>query len=94
MLRKQGHTVFSPAERDTERHGGVDISAENLTGSIDEAKEKHGFSLRDALREDTDFICREADAIAMLPGWENSSGARAEHALSVALGLKIIYMEA
>ena len=31
-LRAQGHTVFSPAERDIERHGGVDISVGNATG--------------------------------------------------------------
>ena len=26
-LRAQGHYVFNPAQRDTERHGGVDISS-------------------------------------------------------------------
>ena len=92
-LRSQGHTVFSPAERDIERHNGVDISLTNPTGDPKLAAKQHGFSLREALADDTAFICKEATAIAMLPGWEKSNGARAEHALAVALGLEIIYLE-
>jgi hypothetical protein len=92
-LRGAGHEVFNPAERDIERHGGVDIGAENSTGCAAFAAEKHGFSLRDALADDTAYICKEADAIAMLPGWENSKGARAEHALAFALGHTIIYLD-
>lgn len=91
-LREEGHTVFNPAERDIDRHGGVDISKGNATGSQEVAAKEHGFSLREALADDTEWICREADAIAMLPGWENSKGARAEHALAFALGHKIIYL--
>jgi len=92
-LRADGHSVFNPAERDIERHNGIDISKGNETGSQEFATEKFGFSLRDALADDTWYICKEADAIAMLPGWENSKGARAEHTLSVALGHKIIYLD-
>jgi hypothetical protein len=91
-LRAAGHDVFNPAERDIERHG-ADISAGNESGSPELAVQQHGFSLRDALADDTAFICREADAIAMLPGWENSKGARAEHALAFALGHSIIYLD-
>jgi|SRR5882762_9974746 len=91
-LRSAGHEVFNPAECDINRHGGIDIGAENPTGCAALAAEKHGFSLRDALADDTAYICKEADAIAMLPGWENSKGARAEHALAFALGHHIIYL--
>jgi hypothetical protein len=91
-LRSIGHEVFNPAERDIERHGGVDISADNHTGDPALAAKTHGFSLREALADDTAFICKEADAIAMLPGWENSKGARAEHALAFALGHRIVYL--
>jgi hypothetical protein len=92
-LRAMGHEVFNPAERDIERHGGVDISAGNLLGDPKLAASKHGFSLREALADDTAYICKEADGIAMLPGWEKSNGARAEHALAVALGHSILYLE-
>ena len=91
MLREAGHHVFSPAEKDIERHG-KDISADNATGDVKEATEKHGFSLRDALHDDMVWICKHATAIALLPGWENSNGANAEHALAKALGLHFIYL--
>lgn len=90
-LRKLGHTVFNPAERDNEHHG-TDISVGNLTGSEEEAVEKHGFSLREALAADMEFICRHADAIALLPGWQNSKGALAERATATALGLEEIQL--
>lgn len=91
-LRKEGHTVFSPAERDIERHGGINIAADNHTGDEAVAAAEHGFDRRKAMADDTAFICNEADAIALLPGWENSSGANAEWALAKALGLTIIYL--
>ena len=90
-LRKLGHEVFNPAERDTERHGGVDISKGNATGSQEQAKTEHSFSLDEALADDCEYICRKSTAIYMLPGWENSKGARAEHALAFALGRQIFY---
>jgi hypothetical protein len=88
-LRAQGHVVFSPAENDIETLGEQALKSE--TGDQAEAA-KHGFSLRKALADDTRYICLEADAIAMLPGWEKSGGARAEHALAVTLGHKVIYL--
>ena len=93
-LRSFGHRVFSPAERDKERHGGADISAGNVTGDVKKAEQDHGFSLRAALADDTDFICMEADTIALLPGWEHSKGAFAEWALAKALGHDIMYLVA
>ena len=90
-LREDGWWVFSPAERDIERHG-ADISQGNANGDSKQATEDHGFSLREALKDDTNFICMEADAIAMMPGWENSKGAQAEWALARALGHKVLYL--
>jgi hypothetical protein len=46
----------------------------------------------DALADDTAWICKEADAIALLPGWENSKGAKAELALAEALGHAVIHV--
>lgn len=84
-LREQGYEVFNPAETDNE---AVKL---NATGCEVEAA-KHGFSRRRALAEDTQWIALHADAIALLPGWEASKGARAELALAQALGLKEIYL--
>lgn len=85
-LRAQGYHVFNPAESDTEsvklNEAGCEIEAA-----------KHGFCRRRALAEDTQWIALHADAIALLPGWEKSSGARAELALAQALGLKEIYLD-
>ena len=91
-LRAAGHEVFSPAERDIERHGGVDISKDNAKGDEGEAAAKHGFNLRVALGEDLEWICKHAEGIALLPGWENSKGATAEYATAIALGLKVVFL--
>jgi len=88
-LRGLGHTVFNPAERDEQAHG-KDVG-KSETGDLRDAA-KHGFSLREALGVDLQWICAHADAIALLPGWENSKGARAEKATAEALGLEIAYL--
>lgn len=94
-LRADGHEVFNPAEKDIERHGGTNIASGNATGSLAEAKANHGFSLRQALAEDLHYICTRADTLVLLPDWEKSSGAQAEHRTAVALkseGMEIVYM--
>lgn len=88
-LRAAGFVVFNPAERDNEKHG-TDISKGNATGDESIATQQHGFNLREALGADLEWICAEADAIALLPGWERSKGANAEHATAIALGLEVI----
>lgn len=88
-LRAQGMVVFNPAESDNEKHG-TDISKGNKTGDESVAAAQHGFSLREALERDMVWICRNADAIALLPGWQQSKGATAERALATALGLSVI----
>lgn len=81
-LRGLGHTVFNPAEADRLR--GFDAEAVRATGS-DAAL--HGFSLREALKEDLSWICDHAEGIALLEGWESSKGVRAELALADALSI-------
>ncbi|RWD00150.1 MAG: DUF4406 domain-containing protein [Mesorhizobium sp.] len=90
-LRAEGHEVFSPAERDIAREG-KDISKGNAAGRELLAAKEHGFSTRIALADDCDWICRHAEAIALLPCWEHSRGARAEFALAEAIGLKVIHL--
>lgn len=36
-------------------------------------------------------ILRRCDLIVMIPGWENSEGAKAEHEAAVSMGMDIIY---
>jgi hypothetical protein len=90
-LRRKGHEVFNPAERDIAHHG-ADISKGNATGCAALAAATHGFNLREALKDDLEYICLHADAIALLPGWENSKGARAELHTAMALDLKVIHL--
>ena len=87
-LRSQGHEVFNPAERDNEKHG-TDISKGNETGDEKLAAAQHGFSLREALSADCQWICEHAEGVVLLPGWKESKGAVAESALGTALGLEI-----
>jgi hypothetical protein len=90
-LRAEGHDVFSPAERDNEKHG-TDISKGNAAGCEHQAAKEHGFNLREALLADIRYICDHAEAIALLPGWERSKGVAAELATARALGLKEILL--
>lgn len=83
-LRQLGHEVFSPAQRDLDN--GFDPTG--LYGTDDEL-EALKFDLRAALTEDTNWICREAEGVAVLDLWDRSLGARAEVALGRALGLPI-----
>lgn len=87
-LREKGHEVFNPAERDTQIYGEA-ISA-SPEGDLKDIAAT-GFSLNEALEADTQWICRNAEAVALLPGWETSKGANAEKALAEALGVQVFY---
>lgn len=89
VLRAMGHEVFNPAESDEEVYG-EGFASGNLTGNEEEAAAQKGFSLREALERDLTWITRHAEAIALLPGWEKSRGARAEYSTAEALGLSMI----
>jgi hypothetical protein len=79
-FRADGWIVFNPAEKDAE--AGLDPEAYE-TGDADLATER-GFDFRDAYLWDLEAVLR-SNAIYMLPGWENSPGARGEHAVAVAI---------
>lgn len=91
QLRSEGHEVFNPAEADIARIG-VDPSIDNPEGCIKTAAERHGLSRRECLAEDLSWIALNADAIAVLPGWESSTGVACELALARALGLEEIWL--
>ena len=77
-LTDGGWEVFNPAQNDLDNWGDMDGVKKNA-------------NYRECLYQDLSWITQEADAIAMMPGWENSKGARAEWATAVAIGIQIIY---
>ena len=56
------------------------------------AANQEGRPLRKIMAYLLTWLCEEADAIAMLPGWYRSGGARIEWMLAKYLELKIIYL--
>jgi hypothetical protein len=86
-LRALGHEVFSPAERDREVHG-ANVN-DSKTGDLTDVPQ---FDLRGALAADLEWVCKYADAVVLLDGWEKSKGALAERAAAEALsyvGVKV-----
>lgn len=83
FLRSMGQIVVSPAEHDEE--AGFDFS--QCDGTEDLAA--LGFDLTEHLMWDLRAVA-ECDSIFLLPGWENSKGAKAELALAEALGKDVI----
>lgn len=88
ILRVKGYEVFSPAEKDIEKYGNGLV---NPTGNEDEAVSNVGFSLRQALGMDLEWVCAHGDAIALLKGWERSSGALSEFFTARALGQSMLF---
>ena len=84
-LRAAGFEVWSPAERDVNQ--GFDPSG--MKGDNAELGPA-GFDLREALAEDLVYVCRFAEGVVVLPGWEKSSGATAETSAAKALGLPVM----
>lgn len=60
--------------------------AENFDGRQDLERKVY-------MRRDIEMVL-QADAIAMLPGWENSRGAKLEHAIAYELGLLMFTVSA
>ncbi len=77
-LRAAGHTVFCPAEH-----------AEQTENEVSAEKNASQAFRRRVLAIDLAWICAEAEAIALLPGWQQSKGATAERAAADALGLEV-----
>lgn len=85
-LRGTGHLVMSPAEHDLE----IGFSPQAMTGNEDLAS--LGFDLRASLLWDVEQILHpRTSGVVFLPGWENSTGARAEFAVNKAVGGRVGY---
>lgn len=79
-LKAMGFDVINPADLD--RASGFDPVNDEPDGAF----------LRDAMARDLMAICR-CDAIALMPGWEKSDGARVELSLANVLKLDVIDAE-
>ena len=82
-LRDHGYDVFSPAEK------GEEVLVTDNPG----IQENIAFR-RKVFALDMAYIAEHADTVALLPGWEKSSGARAERALAEAIGLNVMVLGA
>jgi len=79
QFRMAGYEVFNPADKE----GETLSDKSRLTGDPVQAQ-KDGFNFRDVYLWDVEKVI-QATAIYMLEGWENSPGARGEHAVAVAM---------
>jgi hypothetical protein len=88
VLCDWGHDVFEPVERDLDR--GIlpeGVSFEELADGT------HRFSARESLGEDVAWIAAHAEAICLLPGWEDDARSVAELSVAAALGLQAGYLD-
>lgn len=84
-LHDMGHFVINPVDLD--RAAG--FHPEDLPPDWDWNTLPEGFDMKEAAKRDLDAIM-SCDAIAMLPGWEQSTGARGEHGVAKWLGLDVL----
>jgi hypothetical protein len=85
-LRKRGFAVVSPAELDDEETRAKALAsidgAEDLTSG-----ETHG----DYLSRDVKLIADLVDGVCVLPGWQNSKGARLETFIAFLYGKPVTH---
>jgi len=84
-LRAQGHEVFNPAEEDLKEFETIETVTETYDADPDTMR-------RHVMRKDVLAILDWAEVIALLPGWETSSGVKVEKALAEYLHLQEIYL--
>lgn len=88
-LESQGFVVISPADL----YGAVGFDPEILGSDYDWTDlNKCDFSLMDAIDRDVAAL-KKCDAIYMLRGWEQSTGAKAEKALAEWMRLEVVYQD-
>jgi hypothetical protein len=77
-LRKLGYEVISPEEKDKERNPEAWEKAYNSPDGFWKTEDTGGLTWAQILAGDIVIVSDEVDGIALLPGWEKSSGARLE----------------
>lgn len=82
-LQAFGWHVISPADHDRATCPGMEDAAGFTIGDVATFAQATGFDLRAALAWDVGQITEKCNAIAMLPGWTASSGARTELAAAI-----------
>lgn len=89
-LLKLGYEVISPADIDRQEWGGDPLTNRELLQRLESEVAAWGLEeIREVARRDLLAIL-ECDALALLPGWEMSTGSRAEYFLAKWLGLPIL----
>jgi Domain of unknown function (DUF4406) len=83
VLRSKGHEVFSPSENSAKLFGVRD----NPNGDEGQMDGDEMTISRTVFNIDLSWICTQADAVALMPGWEKSRGAAAEAACGRALSI-------
>jgi hypothetical protein len=79
-LEKDGWTVYNPAAKEEERtYSNKAYAAGDQVMAANE-----GFNFRECYFWDVEKVIN-SNAIYMLPNWEQSAGARGEHAVAVAM---------
>jgi hypothetical protein len=82
-LRQAGHTPVNPWDLPVEHEGPC------MGDPVDhEGEHRYGCYMRKDLQ-----ALMECEAISLLPGWQNSRGARVEQAVAAILGLHLLRAE-
>jgi len=87
-IRRDGNKAINPADLDRE----MGFHPEELPDDWDWSSFPPGTDVSEFVDRDLDALAT-CDAIYMLPGWEQSKGATAEHAVAQWRGLTIFYPE-
>jgi len=80
VLREAGHVVWSPAEHDVEQDG--------FNPTTDTAQ-----PMRHYMKRDLPEVLN-SDAVVVLPGWENSEGAKLETHVAKMCGIPVHSLDA